>query len=94
MIIIFLIFKLQFILLNILRLSELLEPGWEFESEHDDCDHHLRVRRHVRRRHDRGRDRDQSPSDVLVLQPPPWSQSQAEPRLAPPAVIWPGMGLI
>ena len=71
MIIISLMFKLQFILLNILRLSWLLEPGREFESEYDDCDHHLRVRRHVCRRHNRGHDRDQSPSDVLVLQPPP-----------------------
>ena len=49
------------------RIRGFLELWRQFESERDDCDHHLRVRRHVHHRDHRGGDRDQPQGSQLLL---------------------------
>ena len=63
-----LMFKHQLIItFNNFRIRGILELWREFESEPDDYDHHLRVRRHVHHRDHRGCDCDQPQSVQLLL---------------------------
>ena len=63
-----LMFKHQLIItFNNFRIRGILELWREFESEPDDYDHHLCVRRHVHHRDHRGCDRDQPQSVQLLL---------------------------